>query len=368
MSGNTTGKVFKVTTFGSSHGMALGAVIDGCPAGIELSEDDIQGELDKRRPGTSPVTTSRGETDQAQILSGVFQGKTDGTPIAVVVKNLEFNSSAYEALKNTPRPGHGDFTWKNKYLNYDYRGGGRGSGRVTIGHVIGGAVAKKILDQLGIKVVSHVTQIGNIKANTVNINQIESKIKENPVRCADPKAAKEMEELIIKVKSKGDSIGGVVETVALNAPVGLGEPVFDKLDADLAKAMMGIGSVKGVEIGAGFEVAELTGYGTNDEYYVTADGKIKTTTNQAGGILGGISNGMPIVVRIAVKPTPSISQAQKTVDLEEMKDAEIEIEGRHDPCICPRITAVAEASMAMVLADHLLRGGFIPPSTVEKSG
>jgi len=229
-------------------------------------------------------------------------------------------------------------------------------------------VAKKILDQLGIKVVSHVTQIGNIKANTVNINQIESKIKENPVRCADPKAAKEMEELIIKVKSKGDSIGGVVETVALNAPVGLGEPVFDKLDADLAKAMMGIGSVKGVEIGAGFEVAELTGYGTNDEYYVTADGKIKTTTNQAGGILGGISNGMPIVVRIAVKPTPSISQAQKTVDLEEMKDAEIEIEGRHDPCICPRITAVAEASMAMVLVDHLLRGGFIPPSTVENRG
>jgi len=280
-------------------------------------------------------------------------------PLQWWLKTLNLTHRHMKHLK-TPPPGTRGFHLENKYLNYDYRGGGRGSGRVTIGHVIGGAVAKKILDQLGIKVVSHVTQIGNIKANTVNINQIESKIKENPVRCADPKAAKEMEELIIKVKSKGDSIGGVVETVALNAPVGLGEPVFDKLDADLAKAMMGIGSVKGVEIGAGFEVAELTGYGTNDEYYVTADGKIKTTTNQAGGILGGISNGMPIVVRIAVKPTPSISQAQKTVDLEEMKDAEIEIEGRHDPCICPRITAVAEASMAMVLVDHLLRGGFIP--------
>ncbi|HEY0196637.1 MAG TPA: chorismate synthase [Methanobacterium sp.] len=368
MSGNTTGKVFKVTTFGSSHGVALGAVIDGCPAGIELDEEDIQIELDKRRPGTSQVTTSRGETDQVQILSGIFQGKTDGTPIAAVVYNHEFDSSAYETLKNTPRPGHGDFTWKNKYLNYDYHGGGRGSGRVTIGHVIGGAVARKILDQLDIKVVSHVTQVGDIKANTVNINQIESKIKENPVRCADPKTAREMEELILKLKSEGESIGGVVETVVLNPPVGLGEPVFDKLDADLAKVMMAIGSVKGVEIGAGFEVAHLTGYGTNDEYYVAADGKVKTTTNQAGGILGGISNGMPIVVRIAVKPTPSISQVQKTVDLEEMKDVEIEIQGRHDPCICPRITSVAEASVAMVLVDHLLRGGFVHPSTVEKSG
>lgn len=368
MSGNTTGKIFKVTTFGSSHGVALGAVIDGCPAGIELCEEDIQRELDKRKPGTSQITTTRKEKDQVQLLSGVFQGKTDGTPISAVVYNREFDSSAYESLKNTPRPGHGDLTWKSKYQNYDYMGGGRGSGRVTIGHVIGGAVAKQILNQMDIKVVSHVTQIGNIKANTVNINQIEDKIKDNPVRCADSKAAREMEELIIKMKSDGDSIGGIVETVALNAPVGLGEPVFDKLDADLAKAMMGIGAVKGVEIGAGFEVAGLTGYGTNDEYYIAADGKIKTTTNQAGGILGGISNGMPIVVRVAVKPTPSISQVQKTVDLDKMTEVEIEIEGRHDPCICPRITAVTESSMAIVLVDHLLRGGFIPLSTVEKSG
>ena len=365
MSGNTTGKIFRVTTFGSSHGIALGAVIDGCPAGISLDIEDIQVELDKRRPGTSKITTSRGETDKVQILSGVFEGETDGTPIAMMVENQEFDSSAYEALKNTPRPGHGDYTWRSKYHNYDYRGGGRGSGRVTIGHVMGGAVAKQILKLLNIKVVSHVTQIGNIKANTVNINQIETKIRDNPVRCADPAAAQKMEELILEYKSESSSVGGMVETVVLNPPVGLGEPVFDKLDADLAKAMMSIGSVKGVEIGAGFEVAHLSGYDTNDEYYITDEGKIRTTTNQSGGIVGGMSNGMPIVVKIAVKPTPSISQVQKTVDMESMKDVEIEIEGRHDPCICPRITAVAEASVAMVLADHLIRGGFIHPSTVE---
>lgn len=365
MSGNTTGKIFRVTTFGSSHGIALGAVIDGCPAGISLDIEDIQVELDKRRPGTSKITTSRGETDKVQILSGVFEGETDGTPIAMMVENQEFDSSAYEALKNTPRPGHGDYTWRSKYHNYDYRGGGRGSGRVTIGHVMGGAVAKQILKLLNIKVVSHVTQIGNIKANTVNINQIETKIRDNPVRCADPAAARKMEELILEYKSEGNSVGGMVETVVLNPPVGLGEPVFDKLDADLAKAMMSIGSVKGVEIGAGFEVAHLSGYDTNDEYYITDEGKIRTTTNQSGGIVGGMSNGMPIVVKIAVKPTPSISQVQKTVDMDRMKDVEIEIKGRHDPCICPRITAVAEASVAMVLADHLIRGGFIHPSTVE---
>lgn len=365
MSGNTIGKIFKVTTFGSSHGAALGAVVDGCPAGIKLSVEDFQMELDKRKPGTSKVTTSRAETDQIQILSGIFQGKTDGTPITGIVNNREFDSSAYEAIKNKPRPGHGDFTWKTKYHNYDYRGGGRGSGRVTIGHVIGGAVAKKILELLKIKIISHVTRIGDIKANRVNINQIESKIEGNPVRCADPKAAQEMEELILKMKSKGESIGGIVETIVLNPPAGLGEPVFDKLDADLAKAMMAIGSVKGVEIGAGFEVARLTGYDVNDEFYLESKDEIKTTTNQSGGILGGISNGMPIVIKIAVKPTPSISKVQKTVDTEIMKDVEINIKGRHDPCICPRVTAVAEASTAMVLADHLLRGGFIHPSFVE---
>ena len=358
MSGNTTGKMFKVTTFGSSHGAALGAVIDGCPAGLELNEEDIQAELNKRRPGTSKITTPRGETDQVQILSGVFQGRTDGTPIAAVVYNRDADSSAYEALKNTPRPGHGDYTWKARYGSYDYRGGGRGSGRVTIGHVIGGAVAKKLLKTMGIEVVAHVTQIGNIKANKVNINQIASKIQENSVRCADHVAASTMEELILDLKSQGNSIGGIVETLVLNPPAGLGDPVFDKLDADIAKALMAIGAVKGVEIGAGFESAELTGYEMNDEFYVSEEG-IRTTTNQAGGILGGMSNGMPIVARMAVKPTPSISRPQKTVDIEKMEDTEIEIKGRHDPCICPRVTPVAEAVVAMVVVDHLIRGGFV---------
>ena len=364
MTGNSIGEMFKVTTFGSSHGTALGAVIDGCPAGLKLNLGDIQEQLDKRRPGTSNITTSRGETDQAKILSGVFQGKTDGTPIAVVVFNKDIDSSVYEPLKDKPRPGHGDFCWINKYGHYDYRGGGRGSGRTTIGQVIGGSIAKKLLKLLNIKVVSHVTQIGDVKANKVNINQIESKIQGNPVRCADSAAALEMEELILKIKEKGDSIGGIVETVVLNPPAGMGEPVFDKLDGNLAKALMSIGSVKGVEIGAGFEAAALTAYGMNDEYYLSKDG-IRTTTNQAGGILGGISNGMPIMIKMAVKPTPSISKLQKTVDLTKMEDTEIEIKGRHDPCICPRVTSVAEASVSIVLADHLIRGGFIHPSNLD---
>ncbi|MEN6330301.1 MAG: chorismate synthase [Methanobacteriaceae archaeon] len=360
MSGNSTGNMFQVTTFGSSHGKALGAVIDGCPAGLELSREDIQGELDLRRPGTSRITTSRGETDQVEILSGIFKGKTDGTPIAALVYNKDADSSAYESLKNKPRPGHGDYTWTARYGAYDYRGGGRGSGRATIGHVIGGAIAKKLLKLLEIKVISHVTQIGKIKANHVAYSHIEEYSGKTPVRCADLRAALKMEEAILEAKAKGDSLGGMVEILAFGVPAGLGEPVFSKLDADLAQALMGIGSVKGVEVGLGFELAQSTASATNDEYYLEKD-QIKTTTNTSGGIVGGISNGMPIVVRMAVKPTPSISLPQKTVDLEKKEEVEIKIGGRHDPCICPRITTVAESSVAMVLADHLLRTGLINP-------
>ena len=358
MAGNTTGNLFRVTTFGSSHGTALGAVVDGCPAGLELSREDIQAELNRRRPGTSKITTSRGETDQVEILSGIFEGKTDGTPIAAVVYNKDADSSAYEPFRDKPRPGHGDYTWTAKYGCYDYRGGGRGSGRTTIGHVIGGAVAKNIIAQLDIKVVSHVTQVGDVKAKHVAYGHIEEYARKNAVRCADQKAAKLMEEKIMEAKEKGDSVGGVVETIAFDVPAGIGEPVFDKLDADIAGALMGIGSVKGVEIGFGFKLAETTASATNDEYYLEKD-KIKTTTNTSGGIVGGISNGMPIVARIAVKPTPSISTVQKTVDLKTMEETEIEIKGRHDPCICPRVTPVAEAAVSMVLVDHLLRSGFI---------
>lgn len=358
MSGNTIGKMFKITTFGSSHGIALGAVVDGCPAGLELSKEDIQKELDKRRPGTSKVTTSRGETDEVQILSGIFEGKTDGTPITAVVYNRDMDSSAYKPLRNKPRPGHADYGWINKYEHYDYRGGGRASGRTTIGHVIGGAVAKKLLEKLNIKVIAHVTKVGSIEAQKVELTKIEENIENNSVRCADLEAAAKMEELILDLKQNGDSIGGLVETIVLNAPAGLGEPVFDKLDADIAKALMGIGSVKGVEIGAGFEAAGLKGSQMNDEFYIE-NNEIKTKTNNSGGILGGISNGMPIIIRMAVKPTPSISKVQETVDLEKMDNTEIEIRGRHDPCICPRVTSVAESAIAVVLVDHLIRAGFV---------
>ncbi|WP_414468575.1 chorismate synthase [Methanobacterium sp. ACI-7] len=358
MSGNTIGKMFKITTFGSSHGNALGAVIDGCPAGLELAEEDIQIELDKRKPGTSKVTTSRGETDQVQILSGIFESKTDGTPIAAVVYNKDMDSSAYAALRGKPRPGHADYCWEAKYEHYDYRGGGRASGRTTIGHVIGGAIAKKLLETKNIKVISHVTKIGNIEAKKVEIAQIEDNVNSNAVRCADLEAAGKMEELILDFKSKGDSVGGIVETIILNVPSGLGEPVFDKLDADIAKVLMGIGSVKGVEIGAGFESSSLKGSEMNDEFYINNEG-IKTKTNNSGGILGGISNGMPIIVRMAVKPTPSISLTQETVDINKKEDTKIEIKGRHDPCICPRVTTVAESSVAMIVADHLIRSGLI---------
>ena len=378
---NTTGKMFSITSFGSSHGKAIGAVIDGCPANLSLCEKDIQQELNRRKPGTSEITSSRSESDEIQIISGIFNGKTDGTPITGIVFNKDHASSDYDSLKNTPRPGHGDYSWSAKYGNYDYRGGGRGSGRVTIGHVIGGAIAKKLLNSYNIKIFSHVVQIGKIKAKKVNMNYIEDYASKNPVRCADSDAAIAMEKLILEYKEKGDSIGGIVETIAMGVPPGLGEPVFGKLDGDLAKALMGIGSVKGVEIGFGFDVANFTASQINDEFYIKNkedNNKFKennhinqydigTTTNTSGGILGGISNGMPIVARIAVKPTPSISTIQNTVDVEKGEEIKIEIKGRHDPCICPRITAVSESSVAIVLADHMLQSGFIHPSDINQS-
>jgi chorismate synthase len=361
---NTTGDIFKVTTFGSSHGKALGAIIDGCPSNLGLNEEDIQIELDKRRPGTNKLTTSRNESDKVEILTGVFKGKTDGTPITAIVFNEDKSSEDYEYLKNKPRPSHGDFTWASKYGNYDYYGGGRGSGRTTIGNVIGGAIAKKILSLYNIKIFSHVIQIGDIKAKEVNINLIEEYSKLNDLRCADNKAAKAMEKKILSLKGEGNSVGGVVETIAVGVPVGLGEPVFGKLDGEIAKVLMSIGSVKGVEIGYGFKIAELTGKEANDEFHFEKS-IVKTENNKSGGILGGISNGMPIITRIAVKPTPSIGTLQKTVDLKKMEDVEIMIKGRHDPCICPRITAVAESALSIVLVDFMLKGGFIPLNSLK---
>ncbi len=361
---NSIGEKFQITTFGSSHGKAVGAIVDGCPANLELTAEDIQKELDKRKPGTSSVTTPRKEDDEVQILSGIFEGKTDGTPITGVVFNKNQKSKDYSMFENTPRPSHGDFGWMMKYGNYDYNGGGRGSGRVTIGHVIAGAIAKKLLKTQNIEIISHVTQIGDIKAEPQDFNTIKENIEQNPIRCADLKAAKEMEELILSKKQEGDSVGGIVETIAVGVPQGLGEPVFERLDGDLARILMNIGAVKGVEIGLGFNVANHTGSEINDEYQIE-NGKVTTKTNNSGGIIGGMSNGMPIVSRIAIKPTPSISKCQDSIDLKKMENKKIEIKGRHDPCICPRVTVVAESSTAIVLADHMIRSGFIHPSNLD---
>ena len=364
---NTIGKIFSITSFGSSHGKALGAVVDGCPANLELSEEDIQIELNKRRPGTSALTTSRKEGDKIEIVSGIFEGKTDGTPITGIVYNTNQKSKDYSNIKSTPRPGHGDFCWMEKYGIYDYNGGGRGSGRITIGHVIGGAIAKKLLKTQGIEITSHVVQIGDIKAENINYENLKDIIEKNNVKCGDADAAKLMEELILSKKQEGDSVGGIVETIATGVPAGLGEPVFGKLDGDLAQILMSINAVKGVEIGLGFESAKSTASEINDEFHYDEDNSIKTKTNNSGGILGGMSNGMPIVSRIAVKPTPSISKIQNTIDLERQENTTIEISGRHDPCICPRVTAVAESATAIILADHMIRGGFIHPTNLNKS-
>lgn len=362
---NTIGQKFSITSFGSSHGKAIGAVVDGCPANLPLSEEDIQIELNKRRPGTSSVTTPRNESDQVQILSGIFEGKTDGTPIAGVVFNKDQHSKDYSMFKDTPRPGHGDYAWMEKYGNYDYNGGGRGSGRVTIGHVIGGAIAKKLLKTQNIEIIAHVTEIGSIKSKQHDFNTIKENVEKNVVRCGDLKAASEMEELILSKKAEGESVGGVVEVIARGVPAGLGEPVFGKLDGEIANILMSIGAVKGVEIGRGFEVSNLVGSQNNDEYYMK-NKKVFTKTNNSGGIIGGMSNGMPIVARIAVKPTPSISKEQDSVNICEMENEKISIKGRHDPCICPRVTVVAESSLAIVLADHMLQSGFIHPSNLDK--
>jgi chorismate synthase len=354
MMGNTFGKAFSITTWGESHGPAVGVVIDGCPPGLELTEADIQHDLDRRRPGQSEVSTPRTEEDKIEILSGVFQGKTTGTPIAMLVKNKDSDSSKYDVIKDTPRPGHADFTYQMKYGLRDHRGGGRSSARETVARVAAGAVAKKILAQQGIEILAHVIELGGIKASPVLVEDIKKNVESNPIRCADPDAAKTMLDMVKKAKIDNDSIGGVVEIIALNVNPGLGEPVFDKLDANLAGALMGIGAVKAVEIGAGLRSAGMTGSQMNDPFGIE-NGKVVCLSNNAGGILGGISNGEPIVCRIAVKPTPSISKPQRTVNLQDLTETDIIIEGRHDPTIPPRIVPVAEAMVALVLADHLIR-------------
>jgi len=347
MTGNEFGKNFRVISFGESHGKGIGVVIDGVKAGMKISEREIQKELDRRRPGQSKITTQRKESDSVEIISGIFEGKTLGTPICLLVRNKDYRSEDYTAIKKLFRPGHAGFTYFKKFGRRDYRGGGRASGRETIGRVAAGALAKKLLAKKKIKIIGYVKEIEGIEAKKIDYRQIEK----NPVRCPDKIVAKKMEKAILKAVKKGDSVGGIVEVVVKGLPAGVGEPVFGKLDAELAKALMSIGAVKGIEIGAGFCVAKMRGSQCNDEIRAVK-GKPKFLSNNAGGILGGISNGEDITLRICVKPTPSISKKQKTIT-EDLKNITIETYGRHDPCICPRVVPVAEAMVALVLQDFL---------------
>lgn len=349
MPGNTFGEKFKVTTFGESHGKAIGVVVDGVPANLVLSEKDIQKELDRRKPMQNLITTQRDEKDRVEILSGVFEGKTLGTPICMIVYNLDQRSRDYENLKNKFRPGHADFTYFVKYGIYDYRGGGRASGRETIARVAAGAIAKKILSKKKIEIIGYTKSVAGIEAKKIDLSEIEK----NPVRCPDNKAARKIVKTILERMKQGDSVGGIVEVVVKNCPAGLGDPVFNKIDAELAKAMLSIPSVKGFEIGVGFKCASMLGSEMNDEFYFDSEKKrIRTKTNNSGGVLGGITTGENIVFRIAVKPTSSISKKQKTINLK-LQESDIIIEGRHDPCICPRIVPVAEAMTALVLVNML---------------
>ncbi len=345
MAGSTFGSVFRVTTWGESHGPALGVVIDGCPPLIPLSEHDIQAELERRRPGKTGLVTKRKEPDRVEVLSGVFEGLTTGTPISLIIFNKDVDSSAYEPLRDVFRPGHGDLTYLRKYGIRDHRGGGRASARETVGRVAAGAVARKVLEREGTTVTAYTLELGGIRARDIDLASIE----QNALFCPDREAATRMEERIKEVRSQGDTLGGIVEVVAQGCPPGLGEPVFDKLDADLAKAMMSIGAVKGVEIGSGFQAARNLGSTNNDT--ITPEG---FATNNAGGILAGISNGDDIVVRAAVKPIPSIAKPQQTVDVH-MNRREITVGGRHDISAIPRIVPICAAMMRLVLADHLLR-------------
>lgn len=344
MPGNTTGILFRVTTWGESHGPAIGAVIDGCPAGIALAEQDIQAELDRRKPGRSKASTTRAEEDRIEILSGVFEGETTGTPISLLIRNRDSKSSAYDGLKDVFRPGHGDYTYFSKYGIRDHRGGGRASGRETAARVAAGAVARKILNLHGISVLAFTRELGGVEIKHISVEEMKS----NQLGCPDKEAARQMETRIRQARQAGETLGGIVEIRVQGCPAGLGEPVFQKIDADLAAALMGIGTVKGVEIGAGFGAARLKGSESND-----AIGPGGFMSNNAGGVLAGITTGQEIIIRAACKPIPSIAIEQDTIDAKG-KPVRIAVKGRHDVCVIPRILPVCEAMVGLVLVDHLL--------------
>ncbi|MFA5182242.1 MAG: chorismate synthase [Syntrophales bacterium] len=345
MSGNTTGVLFRVTTWGESHGPALGAVIDGCPPLMELTEADIQRELERRKPGQTKASSPRKEGDRVEILSGIFEGKTTGTPISLIIWNRDVKSGDYEALRNVFRPGHGDYTYAQKYGIRDHRGGGRASGRETAARVAAGAVARKILAREGIVVGAYTLALGSVGAEAGII----AEAGHNRFNCPDPGAAIKMAAALNKARQAGDTLGGVVEIIVQGCPAGLGAPVFDKLDADIAKALMGIGTVKGVEIGAGFAAAAMTGSQCNDPLFPSG-----FAANNAGGVLAGIASGQELVIRVACKPIPSLAREQDTVDING-KPVKLTVGGRHDVSVIPRILPVCEAMVCLVLVDHLLR-------------
>lgn len=366
MTGNVLGERFVVGSFGESHGRCVGALIDGCPAGLPLKEEDIQRELDRRKPGQSEVTTSRAERDRVEILSGIFEGYTTGAPIATLIWNEDVDSSPYRKFKDVPRPGHADYTAKKKYGGFnDYRGGGRFSGRTTATHVMAGAIAKKTLRRtIGVEALAYTSNIGGITCKDLDREEIRQRYS-NIVRCPDEEAAEEMRELILELKEKGDSVGGKVSCKAFDMPVGLGEPVFSRLNADLGRALLTIPAVRGVEFGAGFSSSTMKGTESNDEFRLAEDG-LETETNEAGGMLGGISNGMPIELSVVVKPPSSIPKRQKSVNMKREEDVKIQVTGRHDPVIVPRAVPVVEATVAIVILDHALRAGLVPPVLGEE--
>jgi chorismate synthase len=352
--GNTFGRAFSITTWGESHGDAVGVVVDGCPPRLPLNEDDIQKDLDRRRPAQSEITTQRKESDKAQILSGVFEGLTLGTPIHIIVWNEDARSRDYEHMRTKYRPSHADYAYQAKYGIRNWKGGGRASARETIGRVASGAIARKVLAQEhGIEIVGYVKQVWQLKAEVDPDKVTLAEVESNMVRCPDQDMAVQMIERIKEARKDGDSLGGIVECVARNVPPGLGEPVFDKLEADLAKAMLSLPACKGFEVGSGFGGITMTGSTHNDPFY-SEGGRIRTRTNYSGGIQGGISNGENIIIRAAFKPTATIMRPQETVD-EDGNPTILEPKGRHDPCVLPRAVPIVEAMMALVLADHALR-------------
>src|SRR4051812_9789892 len=360
--GNSFGQLFRITTWGESHGGGVGVVIDGCPPRIKISEADIQRELDRRRPGQSSIVTARDEADRCQILSGVFEGKTLGTPISILVLNQDARPEAYTEIAQTFRPSHADYTYQAKYGIRNWQGGGRASARETIGRVAAAAVAKKVLASIapGLEIVSYVKAIHGFTANINPANVTFEQVEANIVRCPDPAMAETMIDFIKQVRSDGDSVGGIIECVIRNTPPGWGEPVFDKLEAELAKAMMSLPATKGFEIGSGFAGTRQRGSEHNDPF-VMEQGRVRTTSNRSGGIQGGISNGENIFFRVAFKPTATIFRAQQTVTVEG-EETQLQARGRHDPCVLPRAVPMVEAMAALVLCDHVLRQRAIAPA------